>query len=155
MINRRAFDWESFSLTLTAGAVPMELLNVKSLDWSDTYGVTPTFGIGGLARGFGNRNYRAQGSLELADESYGALLKAAAAFGGFYKLIFNINASYGDNPYSFGYSEKHELSLFQCKPQRRGGASRQGASEARIIRIEFEILGGVTDLDLSELKKIP
>lgn len=154
MINGRAFDWESFGLVLTAGVLPLTLLNVKSLDWSDTHGVTPTFGVGGIPRGFGNRNYRAQGSIEVADESYGAILKAAALFGGFYNLIFTINASYGDNPYSSGYSEKHEVTLFQCKPQRRGGASRQGASEARIIRIEFEILGGVTDLDLSEVKKI-
>ena len=155
MINGRAFDWESLNLTMMmAGIAPITIYNLKSVDYSDTRGVTPTYGLGGAPRGYGRRNYRAQGSLEMADESYAEFLKAGALVGGIYNLRFNLNLRYGDNPYSKGYSGVQNVLLAQCVPQRRGGASRQGASEARIMRIEYEILGGVSDLALDELAKL-
>lgn len=153
MVLGRAFDWESLSIIMTT-PVPITLENVKSVDWSDTRGVTPTYGVGGSPRGYGNRNYRAQGSMELADDTYAAFVMAAAAVGGVYNVIFNLNLQYGDNPFSVGYSGVHNVLLSQCKLARRGGASRQGVSEARIIRLEYEILGGVTDLALSELDAV-
>jgi len=149
----RAFDWESVSIIM-ATTVPLTLENVKSIDWSDTRGVTPTYGIGGSPRGYGNRNYRAQGSMELADDTYAKFLKAAAFVGGVYNVIFDLNVKYGDNPFSVGYEKIHNVLLSNCKLARRGGASRQGVSEARIIRLEYEILGGVTDLSLSELDSV-
>ena len=155
MINGRAFDWESLDVQfLVAGLAPLTIDNLKSVDYSDTRGVTPTFGLGGAPRGYGRRNYRAQGSMELADESYAAFVTAGALVGGIYNLRFNLNLKYGDNPFSKGYSSVQNVLLAQCVPQRRGGASRQGASEARIMRIEFEILGGITDLSLTELGKL-
>lgn len=155
MVNGRAFDWESLEIQLLIGGVaPYSLSNVKSIDWSDTRGITPTYGAGGAPHGWGRRNYRAQGSMEIADKDYGDFLTFAAAVGGFYNLQFSAHLAYGDNPYSTGYQERHDVILAQCIPARRGGASRQGTAEARIIRIEFEILGGVTDLDLSELAKV-
>lgn len=153
MIRGRAFDWESLSIVI-ATPVPMVVENVKSVDWSDTRGVTPTYGIGGAPRGYGRRNYRAQGSMEIADDSYATLMTLAAAVGGIYNLRFNMNLKYGDNPFSTGYETSHQLLLSDCLAARRGGASRQGVSEARIIRLEFEILGGVTDLALPEIGKI-
>lgn len=155
MINGRAFDWESLQISMVS-VFGIDLLgNIKSIDWSDTRGVTPTYGIGGAPRGYGRRNYRGQGSMEIADETYSQFLKRAALVGGFYNLQFNLNLSYGDNPYSVGYGDRQEILLSDCIPSRRGGASRQGVSESRIARIEFEILGGVTELGgLSELAKI-
>jgi hypothetical protein len=149
----RAFDWESLSIMMTT-PVPLSLSNIKSVDWSDTRGITPTYGAGGAPHGYGRRNYRAQGSMEVADETYAALLTAAAVVGGIYNLIFSLNLKYGSNPYSVGYDKIHNTILNQCIMARRGGASRQGVSEARIIRLEFEILGGVTDLALSELAAV-
>lgn len=155
MINKRAFDWESLQISMVTVFGVDYLGNVKSVDYSDTRGVTPTYGIGGAPRGYGRRNYRGQGSLELSDETYAELLKRAALVGGFYNLRFNLNLSYGDNPYSAGYGDRQDVLLSDCIPSRRGGASRQGVSEARIIRIEFEILGGVTELGgLDELAKL-
>lgn len=154
MILGRAFDWESLSIVMTT-PVPVTLENVKSVDWSDTRGITPTYGIGGAARGYGRRNYRGQGSIELADDTYAAFLLASAPVGGIYNVLFNLNLKYGDNPFSVGYAKSHNTLLSQCIVARRGGASRQGVSEARIIRLEFEILGGVTDLSLSELDAVP
>lgn len=156
MINGRAFDWESLDTQCVAlGVAPITLANMKSIDWSDTRGITPTYGAGGAPRGWGRRNYRGQGSVEVADDTYGMLLDLAAPVGGFYNLMLNFLLRYGDNPFSQGYESEHAVSLMQCIPQRRGGASRQGAAEARIVRIEFEILGGVTDLNLSELARLP
>ena len=146
----RAFDWESLSVQMDG----VSMSNIKSIDWSDTRGVTPTFGIGGAPMGWGRRNYRGQGSMEIADDEIEKLLLRGAEVGGFYNLIFNINLQYGDNPYSKGYEKIHNLSMLHCIPSRRGGASRQGVSEARIQRIEFEILGGITDLGLSDLAKL-
>lgn len=155
MIRGRAFDWESLSMILTgSGGVPVTLENIKSVDWSDTRGVTPTYGIGGSPQGYGRRNYRAQGSIEIADHTYGQLLILAAAVGGIYNMRFNMNLSYGDNPYSVGYEGSHQLVMSDCLAARRGGASRQGVSEARIVRFEFEILGGITDLGLPEIGKL-
>ena len=153
MIRGRAFDWESLSIILTT-PIPLTLENVKSIDWSDTRGITPTYGIGGAPRGYGRRNYRGQGSMEIADDTYAAFLTAAAVVGGIYNVIFNMNLKYGDNPFSVGYEHAHNVILNQCIIARRGGASRQGVSEARIIRLEFEILGGVTDLALAELDSV-
>lgn len=156
MINGRAFDWESLDIQLIGqGVAPISVPNMKSVDWSDTRGVTPTYGLGGAPRGFGRRNYRAQGSMEIADESYAALLALAAPLGGFYNLMFNLVLKYGDNPFSQGYADSQTCLLEGVIPNRRGGASRQGASEARIVRVEFEILNGVTDLALSELARLP
>lgn len=149
-ILKRSFDWESLTITMDGEA----MVNVKSVDWSDTRGVTPTFGIGGAPIGWGRRNYRGQGSFEIADAEIEKLMLRAAAVKGFYNLVFNINLQYGDNPYSKGYEDIHNVALLNCIPSRRGGASRQGVSEARIQRIEFEILGGITELGLSDLAKL-
>jgi hypothetical protein len=155
MVNGRAFDWESLTIQMLVGGIaPYTLDNIKSIDWSDTRGITPTYGAGGAPRAWGRRNYRAQGSMELADKTYGDLLGFAAAFGGFYNMQFTGHLQYGDNPYSTGYQEQHDVMLLQCIPARRGGASRQGTAESRIVRVEFEILGGITDLDLNELGKV-
>lgn len=154
-VNGRSFDWESLSAKVVTFAGVDDLINLKSVDWSDTRGVTPTYGIGGSPNGWGRRNYRAQGSMEIADETYAKLLRRAVLVGGFYNLRFNLNLSYGDTPYSVGYGERQDVLLSDCIPARRGGASRQGVSEARIIRVEFEILGGITELgSLSELAKL-
>lgn len=154
-LNGRAFDWESVSVKIVTYRGIIDALNIKSVDWSDTRGVTPTYGAGGAPRGYGRRNYRAQGSIEIADETYAELIQHAAGVGGFYNLTFNVNLIYGDNPFSAGYGERQTVTMTKCIPARRGGASRQGVSEARIARIEFEALGGITELGgLSELAKV-
>lgn len=155
LINGRAFDWESVSVKIVTHLGIISPDNIKSIDWSDTRGITPTYGAGGAPRGYGRRNYRAQGSMEIADETYAEIIQHATTVGGFYNLTFNLNLVYGDNPYSAGYGERQSVVLVKCIPARRGGASRQGVSEARIVRIEFEILDGITELGgLSELAKV-
>lgn len=148
-VQGRAYDWES--LTIFMDGIPIG--NVKSIDWSDTRGVTPTFGIGGAPRGFGRRNYRCQGSIEVADETWIHIMQRAGAVGGFYNLLFNLNLQYGDNATSKGYGPPMHEVLAGCRPSRRGAAARQGVAEAGIRRIEFECLGGVSCIGLGELDK--
>lgn len=150
-VNGRAFDWESLSIKCLLHGFLTTLENIKSIDWSDTRGVTPTYGIGGAPRGYGRRNYRGQGSMEVADETYAEFMVAAAAVGGLYNLRFDANLQYGTSDPLDGYGPIHRVLLSDCIVARRGGASRQGVSEARIVRLEFEILGGVTDLALPEI----
>lgn len=150
-VQGRAYDWESLTMTVDG----VEIGNVKSVDWSDTRGITPTYGIGGMPRGYGRRNYRAQASMEIADETVKYMLLRAAAVGGIYNLRFNLVLQYGNNAYSSGYgSDVQTTSLKNCRITRRGGASRQGVAEARIQRYELEVLDGITDLGIDELGKL-
>ena len=149
-ILKRAFDWESLSIQMD-GQV---LANVKSVDWSDTHGVSPVFGVGGAPIGWGRRNYRGQGSMEIADEEYSKFMQRCSLQGGIYHASFNIHLAYGDNAFAKGYPDIHNVGLLDCMVSRRGGASRQGAAEARIIRLEFEILRGITEFDLDVLGKL-
>lgn len=150
-VNGRQFDWESLQI-LVSGLQPT---NIKSIDWSDTRGVSPVFGAGGAPIGWGRRNYRGQGSMEVADESYEQLMLAFSALGGVYNAGFDILLNYGDNAFSRGYKPKRQIvTMSHCRISRRGGASRQGAAEARIVRLEFEILGGVNEFDANLLGKL-
>ena len=150
-VNGRAYDWESLTVTMDG----IEIGNLKSVDWSDTRGITPTYGVGGMPRGWGRRNYRAQASMELADESVALFLSRAALVGGVYNMRFNLVLQYGNNAYSSGYgSDIHNTIMGHCRVTRRGGASRQGVAEARIQRYELEVLGGITDLGVNELAKL-
>lgn len=146
-VQNRAFDWES--LTILMDGFP--IANAKSVDWSDTYGVTPVYGAGGAPIAWGRRNYRAQGSMEIADADYAAFHSRLSAFGGIYQADFNLLLKYGNNSIARGYSAGHSVHLKGCKLSRRGGASRQGAAEARIVRLEYEILNGVMEFNTNVL----
>jgi hypothetical protein len=58
---------------------------------------------------------------------------------------------YGNNSIARGYSAGHSVHLKGCKLSRRGGASPQGAAEARIVRLEYEILNGVMEFNTNVL----
>lgn len=150
-VQGRTHDWESLSVRLDGGST---LVDIKSIDWSDTYGTTPVYGAGGAAIAWGNRNYRAQGSMELGPFEYASFYRSMALKGGIYRATFDILLEYGDNPYAAGYAEKHRISMPIVKVVRRGGASRQGAAEAGIRRLELEILGGVNEFGGILLGKI-
>ena len=139
-VNRRAFDWESLQIFISG----FPITNVKSVDWSDTRGVSPVYGAGGAPIAWGRRNYRAQGSIELADDDYTKLCRICSAQGGLYYASFDLLLNYGNNALSNGYpDDRHLVTLSNCMISRRGGASRQGAAEARIVRVEIEILNGI------------
>ena len=146
-VMKRAFDWESLQILMDGKAI----VNVKSVDWSDTYGVTPVYGAGGSPIAWGRRNYRAQGSIEIADDDYAAFHAYCNTQGGLYDASFNLLLNYGDNPMASGYKTRHTCTLSGCKLSRRGGASRQGAAEARIVRLEFEILNGIIEFNTNIL----
>lgn len=138
-VNRRAFDWESLVIRISG----LPVANVKSVDFSDTRGVSPVYGAGGAPIAWGRRNYRAQGSIELADNDYALLSRICADQGGLYYASFDVILNYGNNALSRGYPDRHLVTLSNCMVSRRGGASRQGAAEARIMRVELEILNGI------------
>lgn len=150
-VNGRQFDWESLQIFVSG----FPIVNIKSVDWSDTRGVSPVFGAGGAPIGWGRRNYRGQGSMEVADESYELLATAFSDLGGVYNAGFDIVLNYGDNAFSRGYKPNRQLvTMSHCRISRRGGASRQGAAEARIVRLEFEILGGINEFGSLLLGKL-
>lgn len=142
-VNRRSFDWESLQILVSGKPV----MNVKSVDFSDTRGVSPVYGAGGSPIAWGRRNYRAQGSIELADDDYALFHTICAAQGGLYYASFDLMLNYGNNSLSNGYPDRHIVTLSNCMVSRRGGASRQGAAEARIMRIEMEILNGIHEFN--------
>lgn len=150
-VQGRQFDWESLQILVSG----LPITNIKSIDWSDTRGVSPVFGAGGAPIGWGRRNYRGQGSMEVADESYRQLINVFSGLGGIYSAGFDVLLNYGNNPFSAGYKEdRHLVTMAHCRISRRGGASRQGAAEARIIRLEFEILGGINEFGANLLGKL-
>lgn len=147
-VQKRAFDWESLQVMSDGQGIT----DIKAIDWSDTYGVTPIYGAGGTPIAWGRRNYRAQGSMELSGESYAKFTEWCRLQGGIYHASFNLLLSYGDNALSGGYPAKQTCTLSNCMLSRRGGASRQGAAEARIVRLEFEILNGIIEFDANVLE---
>lgn len=149
-VNGRTHDWESLQLLIDG----LPTVDVKSVDYSDTYGVTPVYGAGGSPIAWGRRNYRAQASMELGPYEYRKFFQLMAAKGGIYAASFGLLLNYGDNPLSVGYAERHLVSLDTVKVVRRGGASRQGAAEAGIRRLELEVLGGINEFGGTLLGKL-
>jgi hypothetical protein len=72
MINGQLYDWESIEIVLPTGIC----IGVTSINYKDERPVEPRYGKGGTPRGYGRKNYKADGSMEM-DLDEAELLSAA------------------------------------------------------------------------------
>jgi hypothetical protein len=61
MINGNLYDWESIEILLPSGVA----IGVSNIDYDDERPVEERYGKGSLPRGYGRKNYKASGKIEL------------------------------------------------------------------------------------------
>lgn len=90
-INGQLYDWESVSIQLPNGLA----VGVTSINYSDERSIEPRYGKGSAPRGYGRKNYKGSGSLELDRDEFKQLQSNLG--GSVYKgEPFQIVVSYGD-----------------------------------------------------------
>jgi hypothetical protein len=86
------YDWESVTIQLPGGVA----VGATSISYNDERGVEPRHGKGSLPRGYGRKNYKASGSMELDRDEFQTLQESLG--GSVYKGDpFVIVVSYGDD----------------------------------------------------------
>lgn len=90
-VNGQLYDWESVSIQLPSGLA----VGITDISYNDERGVEPRFGKGSAPRGYGRKNYKGGGSMELDRDEYERFRKDMG--GSVYKGDpFQIVVSYGD-----------------------------------------------------------
>lgn len=135
MINGKHYDWEDMSIMLPHGVAAL----VSEIKYSDEQTVTPRYGKGAVAKGYGRGNYKASGSFTLDREEWEQLkaVLLSSGKGAIYDHTpFTIVVSYANNDQPAIVD-----TLNQCKISKvsEGGGS-QGDDNVSKMTCEIEIL---------------
>ncbi len=129
-VNGRLYDWESVEVQLPSGVA----VGVTSINYSDERPVEPRYGKGSLPRGYGRKNYKASGSIEL-DRDEAELLRTNLG-GSVYKGDpFMVAVSYGDD----GMPTVTDI-LPQCKITKQDTGASQDDDNAGKVKYDLAIL---------------
>jgi hypothetical protein len=91
-VNGVLYDWESVTIQLPSGVA----VGVTSINYNDERGIEPRHGKGSVPRGYGRKNYKGGGNMELDRDEYKTLQESLG--GSVYKgAPFVIVVSYGDD----------------------------------------------------------
>jgi hypothetical protein len=91
-VNGNLYDWESVEIQLPNGVA----VGITSINYNDERAVEPRYGKGSTPRGYGRKNYKASGNMELDRDEADALREALG--GSVYKgESFQIVVSYGND----------------------------------------------------------
>ncbi|AMK10851.1 hypothetical protein [Pseudodesulfovibrio indicus] len=91
-VNGNLYDWESVEVQLPNGVA----VGITSINYNDERPIEARYGKGNVPRGYGRKNYKASGSMELDRDEAEALREALG--GSVYSgEPFQIVVSYGNN----------------------------------------------------------
>ncbi|OIQ51032.1 hypothetical protein BerOc1_02977 [Pseudodesulfovibrio hydrargyri] len=91
-VNGILYDWESVEVQLPGGVA----VGITSISYSDERPVEARYGKGSVPRGYGRKNYKASGSMEL-DRDEAEALRAALGGSVYDGAPFQIVVSYGND----------------------------------------------------------
>lgn len=132
-VNGQLYDWESIEVTLPSGVA----IGINNIDYDDERPVEERYGKGSTPRGYGRKNYKASGKMELdLDEAE----RLREALGGSYYVgaPFDIVVSYG----SEGLPTVVDV-LPQCKITKTGTGAKQGDDNVGQRKFDFKILSPI------------
>lgn len=129
-INGNYYDWESIEITLPGGT----LIDVNEISYQDEKEITEVYGKGGMPRGYGRGNYKAEGKLTLKREEFNRM---AALVGTFETAPLPIVCRYANDD----QDEAIDV-LKDCKFNTREFKAAQGDTSFNVT-LGFRILGGV------------
>jgi len=132
-VNGVLYDWESVEVQLPGGTA----VGITSISYSDERGVEPRYGKGNTPRGYGRKNYKASGNMELDRDEFETLKKALG--GSVYKgEPFQIVVSYGDE----GLPTITD-SLPAVKITKQDSGASQDDDNAGKVKCDFAILAPI------------
>ena len=132
-VNGVLYDWESVEIQLPSGVA----VGVTSISDNDERGVEPRYGKGNKPRGYGRKNYKASGNLELDRDEFEALKDNLG--GSVYKgSPFQIVVSYGDE----GLSTVTDT-LPAVKITKQDSGASQDDDNAGKVKCDFTILAPI------------
>ena len=134
MINGKHYDWEDTSVMMPHGVAAL----ISEIKYSDEQPVTPRYGRGATAKGYGRGNYKATGSATLDREEWELLKPYLASENG---------AIYDHKPFPIvvAYANSDQLPVVDTLPDCKitkfdGGGGSQGDDNVSPITLDFEIL---------------
>jgi len=132
-INGNHYDWQSVEIRLPHGTIN----DVTSISYSDEAPIEERYGKGGTPRGYGRKNYKASGSLELPLQEFERLRKGLG--GNIYKA----------KPCQIvvGYANDDMPTVTDTLPDVKftkiDTSGKQGDAEAGSRKLDFSILSPI------------
>jgi len=136
VINGRTFDWESITIGMGLISVDFE---VQAINYEHEATVTPVYGRGKTARGYGVENLEQSGSMTLNHEAFLQFTIFAATQGGFHNMNpFPITVSYAND------DQIPQVDVLRdVKPMKESTEATQGDAEIALRTIDFVILSPI------------
>lgn len=132
-INGNLYDWESVEIQLPNGTA----IGVTDISYNDERPVEARYGKGSVPRGYGRKNYKASGSMEL-DRDEAERLRAALG-GSFYDgQPFAIVVSYANDD-----MPRVTDTLPDVKLTKADSGAKQGEDNVGVVKLDFEILSPI------------
>lgn len=132
-INGNLYDWESVEIQLPNGTA----IGVTDISYNDERPVESRYGKGSVPRGFGRKNYKASGSMEL-DLDEAERLRQALNGSVYQGQPFNIVVSYANDD-----MPRVTDTLPDCKIVKKDSGAKQGAENVGVRKLDFEILSPI------------
>lgn len=132
-INGNLYDWESVEIQLPNGTA----IGVADISYNDERPVEARYGKGSVPRGFGRKNYKAAGSMELDLDEAERLREAlgGSVYGG---APFSIVVSYANDD-----MPRVTDTLPDVKIVKADSGAKQGDENVGVRKLDFEILSPI------------
>lgn len=132
-VNGNQYDWESVEIQLPSGVA----IGVTEIGYSDERSIEARYGKGGTPRGYGRKNYKAEGNMTLDRDEFNRL--RAALGGSVYKgAPFNIVVAYGNDD-----QDTTADILKDVKITKSDTSAKQEDDNAGSVKVDFTILSPI------------
>lgn len=132
-VNGNQYDWESVEIQLPSGVA----IGVTEIGYSDERGIEARYGKGGTPRGYGRKNYKAEGNMTLDRDEFERLRSALG--GSVYKgAPFNVVVSYANDD-----QDTVTDSLKDVKITKSDTSAKQDDDNAGAVKVDFTILSPI------------
>ena len=132
-INGNNYDWESMEIRLPHGVA----VDITDISYSDEADIEEHYGKGGKPRGYGRKNYKASGSMELDLQEFEALKKGLG--GSIYKAQpCQIVVGYANDD-----SPTVTDTLPDVKFTKTDSSGKQGDDKVGAKKLDFKILSPI------------
>ncbi|HOS77607.1 MAG TPA: hypothetical protein PLL15_06150 [Syntrophales bacterium] len=144
MINGCQYDWESVTIVMQSGVA----IGITNISYKDERPVEPRYGKGSVPRGYGRKNYKADGSMEL-DLLEAELLQAALGMSYYKAQPFPIIVKYANQDQPIVVD-----TLPDCKITKVDTSAKQGDEVVGVRKFDFVILSPIKWGDVGALDAI-
>lgn len=132
-INGKQYDWESTEIQLPNGTA----IGIENISYDDERPIDARYGKGSVPRGYGRKNYKASGSMEL-DLDEAERLREAQGGSEYTGKPFPIVVSYGNDDQPTVTDTLPDVMIVK-----KGSGAKQGDSNVGMRKYDFEILSPI------------